>query len=159
MKEMGMKPPSKNEDLSWRENLNVKTSVGREKEIEKNYQQLNAKNLNISASGSHCKNQENLQKSQENFKITEISENRLTITQKDDTKSPLKMLFDISNIKEMYFCVIKRRPNKVRKQIWLLFVISSFPSFYFEAIRSSFSLSRKSIFGTQNIFLMFDLSI
>ena len=33
---------------------------------------------------------------------------------------PIKMLCDLSNIKEMFLCFIKPRPNKVRAQIWIL---------------------------------------
>lgn len=35
---------------------------------------------------------------------------------------PLKMLFDLTNVKDMVKCCLKSRPNKLRTQIWLLFV-------------------------------------
>ena len=37
-------------------------------------------------------------------------------------KHPLKMLCDLSNIKDMFLCCVKPRPNRVRTQIWLLLV-------------------------------------
>jgi hypothetical protein len=36
-------------------------------------------------------------------------------------KHPLKLLFDLSNIKDMVKCCLKHRPNRVRTQIWLIF--------------------------------------
>jgi len=40
----------------------------------------------------------------------------------DEGRHPLSLLFDLSNVKEMVRCCIKPRPNKVRTQIWLIFV-------------------------------------
>ncbi len=40
----------------------------------------------------------------------------------DEKRHPLSLLFDLSNVKEMFNCCIKPRANKVRKQIWLIFL-------------------------------------
>jgi PCFT/HCP family folate transporter-like MFS transporter 1/3 len=49
--------------------------------------------------------------------------NRENKKNEEEKRHPIRMLFDLSNMKEMYFCAIKKRPNKVRKQIWLLYGI------------------------------------
>ena len=42
---------------------------------------------------------------------------------KDDRKTnPIKLLFDLNNIKSMILTIIKKRPNKVRKQLFLLII-------------------------------------
>jgi hypothetical protein len=40
----------------------------------------------------------------------------------DEKRHPLSLLFDLSNVKEMVKCCIKPRANKVRQQIWLIFI-------------------------------------
>ncbi len=57
-----------------------------------------------------------------------VSENKDTLKdelkrekKQEKMKHPLKLLFDLSNVKDMVRCCFKHRPNRVRTQIWLIF--------------------------------------
>ncbi|CAG2118473.1 unnamed protein product, partial [Medioppia subpectinata] len=48
--------------------------------------------------------------------------NKLQTFEANKDKNPLKLLLNVNNVKQMFATCVKRRPNYVRLQIWLLFL-------------------------------------
>ena len=63
--------------------------------------------------------------------------------QNTKSKHPIKMLCDLSNIKDMFLCCIKQRPNKVRTQIWLLLVCTFISSTLMSGQQFTFQFVQK----------------
>ena len=47
---------------------------------------------------------------------------RSDMSREDTKKHPIRLLFDLENIKLMWRTVSKKRPNKVRRQLYLLMI-------------------------------------